>query len=70
MQMNANCRGVPLRWMAREALTEGKYSQASDVFAFGVCLWEIYTYAREFGFERTLMNLRESGKTNAIRLNY
>ena len=46
--MNANCRGVPLRWTAKEALNEGKYSQASDIFAFGVCLWEIYTYAREF----------------------
>lgn len=46
-KMNANCRGVPLRWMAKEALNEGKYSQASDIFAFGVCLWEIYTYARQ-----------------------
>lgn len=48
-QLNSNARGVPLRWLAKEVLNEGKYSEASDVYAFGVCLWEIYTYAREFG---------------------
>uniref|UniRef100_A0A914GWY4 receptor protein-tyrosine kinase n=1 Tax=Globodera rostochiensis TaxID=31243 RepID=A0A914GWY4_GLORO len=46
-KLNANARGVPLRWLPREVLNEGKYSEASDVYAFGVCLWEIYTYARQ-----------------------
>jgi Ran GTPase-activating protein (RanGAP) involved in mRNA processing and transport len=31
----------PVRWMSVEALREAKFSHASDVFAFGVLLWEI-----------------------------
>jgi hypothetical protein len=43
--MNANVR-VPLRWLSKEILNEGKYSHSSDTYAFGVTLWEIYTYAQ------------------------
>jgi abelson tyrosine-protein kinase 1 len=31
----------PARWMALEALREAKFSHKSDVFAFGVLLWEM-----------------------------
>lgn len=44
--MNASVR-VPLRWLSKEALCEARYSQASDVFAFGVTLWEMYTYGQQ-----------------------
>uniref|UniRef100_A0A1I8BGB2 receptor protein-tyrosine kinase n=1 Tax=Meloidogyne hapla TaxID=6305 RepID=A0A1I8BGB2_MELHA len=46
-KLNSSCRGVPLRWMSKEALNEGRYGQASDVYSFGVCLWEIYTYGKQ-----------------------
>lgn len=36
-------RKVPLRWMSPEAVTDGKYSSSSDVWSFGVVLWEIGT---------------------------
>jgi len=42
-KLNSTTR-VPLRWLSKEALNEAKYTQASDVFAFGVTLWEVYTY--------------------------
>ncbi|RUS89301.1 hypothetical protein EGW08_002908, partial [Elysia chlorotica] len=34
---------LPIRWMSPEALTDGCYSSKSDVWAYGVLLWEIVT---------------------------
>ncbi|KOB77628.1 Epithelial discoidin domain-containing receptor 1 [Operophtera brumata] len=35
---------MPLRWMAWESLLMGMFSPASDVWSFGVTVWEILTY--------------------------
>ena len=37
---------LPVRWMAYECFY-GKFSQKSDVWAFGVTVWEIFTLAKE-----------------------
>jgi serine/threonine protein kinase len=34
---------VPVRWASLEVLEPGLYSHASDVWAFGVVLWEIFS---------------------------
>lgn len=34
---------VPLPWNSLESLTENKYSKASDIWSFGVIMWEIFT---------------------------
>ena len=37
---------LPVRWMVYECFY-GKFSQKSDVWAFGVTMWEIFTLAKE-----------------------
>lgn len=41
--VNRNFKKVPLRWMAIEAIEEFKTDSRSDVWSFGVLLWEIGT---------------------------
>lgn len=35
---------LPVRWMSPEAIVYGCFAEASDVWSFGITLWEMYSY--------------------------
>jgi len=65
---NPNTLALPVRWLAPEALRWHRYSEESDVWAFGVTLWEVWSSAqvpyweREVDTDVTDFVVREGGR--------
>eukprot|EP00656_Telonema_subtile_P051861 TRINITY_DN707_c0_g1_i1.p1 TRINITY_DN707_c0_g1~~TRINITY_DN707_c0_g1_i1.p1 ORF type:complete len:699 (+),score=142.19 TRINITY_DN707_c0_g1_i1:88-2184(+) len=38
--------GIPMRWVPPETIEKRRWSEKSDVWAFGVTLWEMWSYGR------------------------
>ncbi|XP_059923157.1 inactive tyrosine-protein kinase transmembrane receptor ROR1 [Gadus macrocephalus] len=43
---------LPIRWMPPEAIAYGKFTTDSDIWSFGVVLWEVFSYGLQpyYGF--------------------
>jgi len=39
-------KSIPIKWCPPEVIEYGKFSVQSDIWAFGVTMWEIFTYAK------------------------
>ncbi|XP_036021701.1 ephrin type-B receptor 6 isoform X3 [Mus musculus] len=50
-----------LRWAAPEVITHGKYTTSSDVWSFGILMWEVMSYG-----ERPYWDMNEQEVLNAI----
>uniref|UniRef100_A0A7E4UP73 Tyrosine-protein kinase n=1 Tax=Panagrellus redivivus TaxID=6233 RepID=A0A7E4UP73_PANRE len=37
-------KNVPVRWLAPETLKQGRYTMKTDVWSFGVMMWEIFSF--------------------------
>ncbi|XP_011704000.1 PREDICTED: tyrosine-protein kinase transmembrane receptor Ror-like [Wasmannia auropunctata] len=45
-------RLLPVRWMAPESVVYGRFTLETDVWSFGVVLWEVYSFGKQpyYGF--------------------
>ncbi|CAH3174963.1 unnamed protein product, partial [Porites lobata] len=43
LYVKTNSGVLPMKWMAIESLSLREYSEKSDAWSFGICLWEIFT---------------------------
>lgn len=60
---------LPVRWMSPESLTDGLFTPASDIWSFGVLLYEMITFG-SFPFQgmsnNQVLNMVKSGNTLSI----
>uniref|UniRef100_A0A915AEA0 Tyrosine-protein kinase n=1 Tax=Parascaris univalens TaxID=6257 RepID=A0A915AEA0_PARUN len=54
---------LPIRWLAPETLMNATYTTKSDVFSYGILLWEIFMDAAEPYFGMTIAEVNEQVKS-------
>mmetsp|Transcript_13854 Transcript_13854/g.19241 ORF Transcript_13854/g.19241 Transcript_13854/m.19241 type:complete len:752 (-) Transcript_13854:300-2555(-) len=44
--MKLDTQGIPIRWTAPEVFEKGLYTTKSDVWSFGITLWELFSFGQ------------------------
>ncbi|KAI1714302.1 protein tyrosine kinase domain-containing protein [Ditylenchus destructor] len=55
-------RKMPVKWLAPETLKTGRFTRETDVFSFGILVWEIYSNASEPYGKMTQAEVQEKVK--------
>ncbi|XP_030072107.1 ephrin type-B receptor 3 isoform X2 [Microcaecilia unicolor] len=56
---------IPIRWTAPEAVTYRKFTSASDVWSYGIVMWEVMSYG-----ERPYWDMSNQDVINAVEQDY
>lgn len=59
---------LPIRWMPPESIMYRKFTTESDIWSFGVVLWEIFTYGKQPWYQ--LSNSEVWAKSCFVSLGY
>ncbi|NXG47455.1 NTRK1 factor, partial [Psilopogon haemacephalus] len=52
---------LPIRWMPPESILYRKFTTESDLWSFGVVLWEIFTYGKQPWYQLSNTEVRALG---------
>lgn len=56
---------LPIRWMPPESILYRKFTTESDIWSFGVVLWEIFTYGKQPWYQLSNTEVSEQGKKDS-----
>ncbi len=57
---------LPIRWMAPESIQFGKFSPESDAWAYGIVLWEVFTFGKRPYFSYSNQEVRTHIKHGSL----